>query len=92
MNILENFNSVRVGSKLVVRPDIASLNDCLSGKVLEMDDFAGQTVTVLEFTSYGDSVVIEEDPERWAWSYDLFCADVIFNERISLSDYLVGDA
>lgn len=91
MNILENWNGVRIGSKLVVRPDIASLRDCLSGKVLKMDNFAGETVTVLEFTDSGDSVVIEEDPDRWAWSYDLFCADVIFNERISLSDYLVGD-
>ena len=91
MNILENLNGVRIGSKLVIRPDIASLRDCLSGKVPDMDDFAGQTVTVLEFTDSGNSVVIEEDPDRWAWSYDLFCADVIFNERISLSDYLVGD-
>lgn len=91
MNILENWNSVRVGSKLVVRPDIASLRDCVSGKVPEMDDFAGQTVTVLEFTGSGESVVIEEDPDRWAWSYDLFCADEIFSEHINLSDYLVGD-
>ena len=92
MNILENWNGVRRGSKLVVRPDIASLRDCLSGKVLEMDSFAGETVTVFAFTDSGNSVVIEEDPDRWSWSYDLFCSDEIFSEHISLSDYLVGDA
>lgn len=89
MNVLESLNDVRIGSRLVVRPDIASVEKCLSGKVRMMNNFAGQTVTVLAFTPSGYSVVIAEDPYELAWSYDLFCVDK--PSGISLSDYLIGD-
>lgn len=88
MNILESLEDVEIGSKLVVRPDIVSVEECLAGKIPTMDNFAGQTVTVLDFTDSGSSVVIEEDPDRWAWSYDLFCTDA--PSSVSLSDYLMG--
>lgn len=91
MDILQNLKGIKIGDKLVVRPDISAVTQCRSGKTLEMDDFAGQTVTVCGFTSSGYSVRLEEDPTRLAWSYDLFCSDVFHSEPISLLDYLVGD-
>ena len=91
MDILQSLDGISVGTRLVVRPDIDAVTQCRSGKLPEMNEFAGQTVTVCDFTSSGYSVLLEEDPDKWAWSYDLFCSDASYGEHINLFEYLVGD-
>jgi hypothetical protein len=88
MKIRKDFTGVQVGDKLIVRPDVAAMSDCLSGKVLEMDDFAGQTVTVSHITS-SRSIRIQEDSNCWSWSYDLFLDEGETYTPVSLSDFIM---
>lgn len=84
--MLNNFNNVKTGTRLLVRSDL------IEGKIYsswgvneEMAKYSGQPVTVSGFKSYSESAVKVENM-MWGWSPEMF--ECIIDDDISLLDLL----
>lgn len=78
-------NLLHPGDQVIIRPDIGDLDDCASGFVDDMINFAGQVMTISEvytiddhpWSAYGHyGYRLVEDPVEIVWSDDLF-VDVV---------------
>ena len=85
---------LNVGDVVLIRDDIADLEHCNAGYVPEMQEFAGQLVTIKEIAqtsrgeprTSGDSYLyfIEDDEDELFWSDDIFDWSYVPEEECDL--------